>query len=115
MELFLWGKYRTLVVKLCGDLYHHAAEEISMGVDRELMKTGAVNVAFDFSSVAFMDSSGIGVIMGRCKKARSLGGKVIIYGASDAVTRIIKMSGIDSIVAVADTIEHGIKEAALNV
>lgn len=53
--------------------------------------------------------------MGRCKKARSLGGKVIIYGASDAVTRIIKMSGIDSIVAVADTIEHGIKEAALNV
>ncbi len=115
MELFLWGKYRTLVVKLCGDLDHHAAAEISVSVDRELMKTGAINVAFDFSSVAFMDSSGIGVIMGRCKKARALGGRVIIYGASDAVKRIIKMSGIDGIVVVADTIERGIKEAALNV
>lgn len=115
MELFLWGKYRTLVVKLCGDLDHHAAAEISVSVDRELMKTGAINVAFDFSSVGFMDSSGIGVIMGRCKKARALGGRVIIYGASDAVKRIIKMSGIDGIVTVANSIEEGIKEAALNV
>lgn len=115
MELYLWGKYRVLVVKLNGDLDHHAASEISVGVDRELMKTGAINVAFDFSSVAFMDSSGIGVIMGRCKKASALGGRVIIYGASEAVRRIIKMSGIDGIVVVADTIENGMKEAALNV
>ena len=62
-----------------------------------------------------MDSSGIGVIMGRYKVTKALGGKVIIYGASDAVRRIIKMSGIDNIVILSDSMEEGIKEASVNV
>lgn len=115
MELFLWGKYRTLVVKLYGELDHHAAQSVRESVDRELLKSGAINAAFDFGNVTFMDSSGIGVIMGRCKITKSLGGKVIIYGASDEVKRIIKMAGIDKIVTLSDDIEQGIKEAALNV
>lgn len=115
MELFLLGKYRILVVKLYGDLDHHAAENIKESVDRELVRKGVVNVGFDFSNVSFMDSSGIGVIMGRYKKVNALGGQVIIYGASDRVTSIIRMSGIDSIVTVADSLEKGIKEAGLDV
>lgn len=115
MELFLWGKYRTLVAKICGDLDHHAAKSVKENVDRELLKSGAINVAFDFGNVTFMDSSGIGVIMGRCKITKSLGGRVIIYGASDEVKRIITMSGIDKIVILSDDMEQGIKEAALNV
>ena len=53
--------------------------------------------------------------MGRYKVARSLGGRVIIYGASEAVKRIITMSGIDGIVTISDSLENGIREAALNV
>ncbi|MGN0108173.1 MAG: anti-sigma factor antagonist [Hominilimicola sp.] len=115
MELFLSGKYRTLVVRIDGELDHHVAANVRENVDRELSRTGAVNVAFDFSAVTFMDSSGIGVIMGRCKITKALGGRVIIYGASDSVRRLITMSGINSIVVMADSLEDGIKEAVVNV
>lgn len=115
MELFLSGKYRTLIVRICGELDHHVAAGVRENVDRELSRTGAINVAFDFGGVTFMDSSGIGVIMGRYKVTKALGGKVIIYGASDAVIRIIKMSGIDNIVILSDSMEEGIKEASVNV
>lgn len=115
MELLLSGKYRALIVKVRGELDHCAADTIRENADRELAKTGAVNVAFDFTEVTFMDSSGIGVIMGRYKTAKALGGHVIIYGASQNVKRIISMSGIDTIVTVSDSFEDGMKEALLNV
>ncbi len=111
MELLLLGKYRMLVARIFGELDHHSADSVREGVDRELGRTGALNAAFDFSHVTFMDSSGIGVIMGRYKTVKALGGKVIIYGASGDVKRIIAMSGIDSLVTVSDTLENGIKEA----
>lgn len=115
MELFLSGKYRTLVVRIAGEVDHHASDGIRERVDREMARTGAINIAFDFSAVTFMDSSGIGVIIGRYKTAKAMGGKVIIYGANEAVKRIITMSGIQDIVTVADSIEEGMKEAARNV
>jgi stage II sporulation protein AA (anti-sigma F factor antagonist) len=115
MEMFLSGKYRTLVVRIYGELDHHSAALVRESADRELIRTGAVNIAFDFSNVTFMDSSGIGVIMGRYKTARALGGKVIICGASDAVRRIIKMSGTEKLIVMADSLEEGLKEAVVNV
>lgn len=115
MELFLSGKYRALVVRLYGELDDRVAAEVRERVDRELARTGAINVAFDMSGVTFMDSSGIGVIMGRKKVTDALGGSVVIYGASSNIKRIIEMSGINSIVTIADTMQEGMKEAAVNV
>lgn len=115
MELFLSGKYRMLVVKITGELDQHMAGKIRESVDRELNRTGAINVAFDFSSVTFMDSSGIGMILGRYKIAKALGGAIIVYGAGEVVRRLIRMSGIEEVVTVADSLEKGIKEAALDV
>ncbi len=115
MELFLSGKHHTLIVKIYGELDHHAAVGIKENVDRELARTGARNVAFDMSRVSFMDSSGIGVIMGRYKVAKSLGGRVIIYGASEDVGRILAMSGIKDIAVIADSVEDGMREVEANV
>ena len=91
MELMLMGRYRLLIIKIFGELDQHKASSVRENADRELGRTGAVNVAFNFENVTFMDSSGIGVIMGRYKTVTALGGKVIIYGASDAVNRLIEM------------------------
>ena len=102
MELMLMGRYRLLIIKIFGELDQHKASSVRENADRELGRTGAVNVAFNFENVTFMDSSG-------------LGGKVIIYGASDAVNRLIEMSGIKSIVTVADNLENGVKEAGIDV
>ncbi len=115
MELFVLGKYRTLVVKIYGELDHHKADSVRKAIDREIKRCGVINIAFDFSNVTFMDSSGIGVIMGRYKIAKSLGGSTVIYGANESVQRIIDMSGITNIVTVSDSLENGLKEAAANV
>ena len=111
MELMLMGRYRLLIIKIFGELDQHKASSVRENADRELGRTGAVNVAFNFENVTFMDSSGIG----RYKTVTALGGKVIIYGASDAVNRLIEMSGIKSIVTVADNLENGVKEAGIDV
>ena len=112
MKLSIAGKYRTLVASLDGDLDHHSAENLRERIDRELNRTGAVNIAFDFSRVSFMDSSGIGLIMGRYKIVRALGGKVIIYGLSDSVRRIIDMSGVGDFVTTAKNLEYGLMEVS---
>ena len=113
MEISIAGKYRTLVVKLSGDLDHHSAGKLREKIDRELERTGAVNVAFDFGRVSFMDSSGIGLIMGRYKVVHALGGKIVIYGLSENVRRIIEISGIDKLVTTAKNLEYGLMEVTL--
>ncbi|MCH5209425.1 MAG: anti-sigma factor antagonist [Oscillospiraceae bacterium] len=115
MELFLSGKHHTLIVRIYGELDHHAAIGIRESVDRELSRTGARNVAFDLSRVTFMDSSGIGVIMGRYKVTKALGGRVILYGANEDVKRLINMSGIGNIAVIADNEEAGMREVEANV
>ena len=115
MEVISSGEGRELTLTLRGELDHHGAKEVMQRLEWELDSTLPVKLTLDFSGVSFMDSSGIGVIMGRYKTVTALGGKVIIYGASDAVNRLIEMSGIKSIVTVADNLENGIKEAGIDV
>lgn len=115
MELMLMGRYRLLIIKIFGELDQHKASSVREKRTGNLAERGRLMSAFNFENVTFMDSSGIGVIMGRYKTVTALGGKVIIYGASDAVNRLIEMSGIKSIVTVADNLENGVKEAGIDV
>jgi stage II sporulation protein AA (anti-sigma F factor antagonist) len=81
------------------DLDHHNAIFIREHADKKLVTKNIQNVIFDFSHVSFMDSSGIGVILGRYKKLRLLGnGKLIVTGVSDCVNRILTISGLYSII-----------------
>ena len=113
MKLSIIGKYRTLVAELEGDIDHHSAESVRERIDRELKRTGAINLAFDFSRVSFMDSSGIGLVMGRYKIVTALGGKIIIYGLSDRIRRIIEMSGMNNFITTAKNLEYGLMEVSL--
>ena len=97
MEIELTGEKKLITVRLGGELDHHTAAGVRERIERELRRTGAVNVAFDFSDVEFMDSSGIGVIMGRYKTVRALGGRVVIFGMSKEIERIVRMAGIEKI------------------
>ncbi len=112
MELIFYGKYRALVARLNGELDHHIADSVREEIDRELERTGAVNVAFDFRHVTFMDSSGIGVVMGRYRKVTALGGRVAVFGASEAVKRIMRMSGLERFTVIADKLEDCFEEVA---
>lgn len=89
----------SLVISLNADLDHHLAEEVRMLSD-ELMKGHDIrSIIFDFEKVNFMDSSGVGLIMGRYKKMRS-SGRIVIVKPCKSVMRIIEISGLHKIITI---------------
>ncbi len=109
MEVTLLGEKRALLVKVKGELDHHIAEKIKGMVDDKMRSTNAVNIIFDFSELSFMDSSGLGVIMGRYKKVRTLGGRVIVFGVNAGILRIMEMSGLSKIVKLTPNYEKAVR------
>lgn len=108
MQLKLIGEKRALVVYLEGELDHHSAEKIRTVLDKEIKRTNAVNLIMDFRNVSLMDSSGIGVIMGRYRLVKILGGTVIVFGCNEQIRRIIEMSGIEKIVKIANSLDNAL-------
>lgn len=101
---------RILIIHMKEDLDHHNALFIREHADKKLVTTNVQSVIFDFSKVTFMDSSGIGVILGRYKKIRLLGsGRLAVTGVSDSINRILLMSGLYSIVEKYQNIKEAIK------
>lgn len=88
----------TMVIHLQEELDHHNAVYIREMADGYVDKYPINTIVFDFSNVKFMDSSGIGVIMGRYKQMSYVGGSVYVYGIGSNVDRIFEMSGLYKIV-----------------
>ena len=87
----------AMVVSLNADLDHHLADEIRGVLDEVIEQRGVKNVIFDFSKVNFMDSSGIGLIMGRYKKIDGRG-RIAVVGADNNIRRILQISGLHKLV-----------------
>ena len=79
MEMRLERLGTTLVAKLNGELDHSCAAEIRERLDKEISTGGMKNLVMDFDMVDFMDSSGIGVLVGRYKRIRAMGGKMLSF------------------------------------
>ena len=76
------------------ELDHHFAGQITGQIDRELEKGLIKQLVFDFSDTTFMDSSGIGMLMGRKRLLSYSGGRVSAIHVSDRILRIMQLSGI---------------------
>ena len=92
-----------LMVRLPKEIDHHEAGMICERADRFLLREDVCNVVFDFEDTRFMDSSGIGVIMGRYRKIACFGGKVYAIHADSQIQRIFKISGLHKIVEVLES------------
>lgn len=102
-------KNQVLIVKLIGELDHHSAEEVRVKIDDMLDRNNESKLVFDFSSVTFMDSSGIGVIIGRYKKIMMREGNVAIATVNNRIQRVFQLSGIFKIIKVYETIDDAVK------
>lgn len=89
-----------LMVRLPKEVDHYRAGDICREADGYLLKENVSNVVFDFENTDFMDSSGIGILMGRYKKITVLGGKVYAINVGPRIRRILELSGINSLVEV---------------
>lgn len=99
---------RSLIVKLGEDLDHHNAIGLREQADKIIMINNIINIIFDFSATNFMDSSGIGVIMGRYKEVNAAGGSVYVVGISNNVDRIFKLSGLYKILYKYDRVQDAL-------
>ncbi len=99
---------RTLLVKLYGEIDHHFAEDIRDKIDREFNKQGCQNIILDFEDINFMDSSGIGMIIGRYKITQEKNGKIYAFGLKDNAKRIFDMSGLNKLINCFKTKEEAI-------
>ena len=87
-----------LTIFLPDEVDHYHSEEIRKEADRLMMEKHIKHVIFDFEKTKFMDSSGIGVIMGRYRKIYLLGGEVWAVHANERVRKILMMSGVTKII-----------------
>ncbi len=100
---------RCLIIKLNKELDHHNALLIRERADKLIEKNHIKHIIFDFSGASFMDSAGIGVIMGRYKKVIFIGGKAAVANVNSTIDRIFRLSGLYKIIEKYDSVE-----AALN-
>ncbi len=89
----------AMIVKLGRELDQHYAAMLRGEIDRQATSRSIRKIIFDFTNVEFMDSSGIGVIMGRYRLMQSVGGTVSAFGANNRLQKLIEMSGIKRIVS----------------
>ena len=83
-----------VTAKIDGELDHHFSALIREEIDSVLEHSLPKILELDFSGVTFMDSSGIGLIMGRYKIVRSMNGKIVIKNANSNITKLLRMAGI---------------------
>ncbi|MCI1944311.1 anti-sigma F factor antagonist [Clostridium luticellarii] len=109
MNLEFEVKVDKLIVSIKGELDHHSAEEVRNKIDDRLDRDGLNKLIMDFSGVSFMDSSGIGVVIGRYKKLNLRKGSMCITGATDLVKRVFELSGLFKIVKLYGSVEEAIE------
>lgn len=86
-----------LTALLFGEIDHHTARDIRLTIDSDIEKHHPSRLVLDFRRVKFMDSSGIGLIMGRYRMMQLVGGKVALVNVPPHLERIITLSGVRSI------------------
>ncbi len=89
-----------LCIKMPGEVDHHGAAGIRECADRLILDDKVKNIVFDFEDTTFMDSSGLGIIIGRYRKISCFGGKVYAINTNERIGRLLKAAGMSSILEI---------------
>ncbi len=91
-----------LFVLLDGEIDHHTSGRLRTEVDAAIYTHTPRTLVLDFQDVTFMDSSGIGLIMGRYKVLEPLGGDIILLRPSPPIKRILRLAGMERLAEIRD-------------
>ena len=111
MNVNFTSSARNLIVSVTCELDQHNASYLREQTDLKITHSNIKNLVFDFTNLDFMDSSGIGVIIGRYKLMRTMGGKVQIVVKKQSVKKILELSGIRKIVGIYENLSDAVKTA----
>ena len=91
------NKNKFLFVYLSGEIDHHSAIDIRMEIDKKISQLKPKKLILDYSDITFMDSSGIGLIMGRHRLMKSIAGETEVTNVPPKMYKVVKLSGIEKI------------------
>lgn len=100
MEKLIQKRGETLIVNIPKEVDHCFADSVREVIDRRLQTEEVNFLEFDFHETEFMDSSGIGLLMGRYKLMKALGGNLCISHAGERIFKILMLSGIHKIIPI---------------
>jgi stage II sporulation protein AA (anti-sigma F factor antagonist) len=103
LRIDLEQKGSVLLVRLEGELDHHTAEELRGRVEQKLADGQVKHIVLNLELLTFMDSSGLGVILGRYKQVKANGGEMVVCAISSSVKRLFEMSGLFKIIRLEDS------------
>ncbi|MBQ3483483.1 MAG: STAS domain-containing protein [Clostridia bacterium] len=86
---------RRLFVTLYGEIDHHGAVALREELDALLLRERPARLVLDLAHVEFMDSAGLGLLMGRYRLMRELGGEMAIINPNDRVLKILRLAGME--------------------
>ena len=89
---------KQLTFKLTEDADQHTVEKVRRKMDNEIKGYSPRKIVFDFSNISFMDSAGIGMVLGRYKLAKMLNGDLEIINVNKSMKKIFDMSGVSRII-----------------
>ena len=102
MESKYYNEDKLLILKLTEEIDECTVQKIRRKADYEIERYMPRKVIFDFNSVTFMDSAGIGLIIGRYRIANMLGGTVEIANVTDSIKRVLELSGLLKIIKITE-------------
>jgi len=108
MELLFKKKQKTIIILISGEIDHHTSKMLRTQTENALTQLGGRHIIYGFEQVTFMDSSGIGMLIGRYKQLHALGGRIAIANATGKIKEIIQLSGLTKIIPMFDTIEDSL-------
>jgi stage II sporulation protein AA (anti-sigma F factor antagonist) len=103
LHIELKQQRKALIVRLQGELDHHTADAVRTRMEEALQKGDINHIVLNLKGLSFMDSSGLGVILGRYKQIVAKGGKMVVCDVAPSVYRLFEMSGLFKILSIQDS------------
>jgi len=94
-----------MFVNLTGELDQMTADQVRLRLMTAMIAHGIKHIVFNLKELSFMDSSGIGIILGRYNQVKAIGGRVFVVGMNPTVNKVFHLSGLNQIITVIDD-EH---------
>lgn len=91
---------KLLILKITEEIDHHTTQDIRRKADNEITRYIPRKVVFDFGNVTFMDSAGIGMLIGRYKIVKTFGGSLEMINVKPSIRKVFEMSGVLKIVPI---------------
>ncbi len=89
-----------LKVSLYGEIDHHSASALREEIDQRIYEVKPKTLILDLKSIGFMDSSGLGLILGRYNKMKEIGGSLKVHNPASGAARVLKLAAADKIIPI---------------